>query len=286
MAGVLVFVLSGVLPVATSSAAAPEKEEGVCFVCPENRPDISIAPDAGKFLGEQRTRTGDAPSGPNENEPDVTIPGVTYQSVQVCSRTAIYCRAETPCDATELWHVVVRHVPGQEPVLVGDTCLDAATPPVPQITDAVTRHLTDSLVPTDVRVAVTPGSTVLITAPTLFRAVTSVPLAPVSKEFFAAGYPVTVTAEPTAFIWDFGDGTRLTTRGPGAAYQPGDDLRDDRFVVHRYDEAASRQVRLTVEWTGSYELAGVGTVPAGTVERVAAPITVRVAEARTELVDR
>lgn len=44
------------------------------------------------------------------------------------------------------------------------------------------------------------------------------------------GYDVDITADPTQYVWHTGDGTTLTTGGPGAPYP-------DKDIVHRYTDA-------------------------------------------------
>lgn len=64
------------------------------------------------------------------------------------------------------------------------------------------------------------------------------------------GYQVTVEATPTRFTYDFGDGTRpLVTTDPGAPYPAFD-------TFHVYRDLGTRQITLTTEWSGRYQVAG------------------------------
>jgi hypothetical protein len=91
--------------------------------------------------------------------------------------------------------------------------------------------------------------------------------------------PVRVRARPVEFVWGFGDGARLRTSDPGAAYP---DLR----TTHTYKMPGAVRVVLTTVYRGEYSVAGGPWTPiAGTasVDSPAQPLTV--VAARAELVD-
>jgi hypothetical protein len=62
------------------------------------------------------------------------------------------------------------------------------------------------------------------------------------------GYALTVGARPTEFLWNFGDGARAESAGPG---DPGDPA-----VEHTYTEAGTYRVVLTVVYSGSFSYSG------------------------------
>lgn len=62
------------------------------------------------------------------------------------------------------------------------------------------------------------------------------------------GIAVGVQLHPT-FEWDFGDGVRLQTDHPGAAYPATD-------ISHIYRTSGRYQVRLTVSWSGTWSAGG------------------------------
>ncbi|WP_246036366.1 hypothetical protein [Cellulomonas telluris] len=73
---------------------------------------------------------------------------------------------------------------------------------------------------------------------------------PVTLTTDLLGYQVTVEATPTRFTYDFGDGTRpLVTTDPGAPYPAFD-------TFHVYRDLGTRQITLTTEWSGRYQVAG------------------------------
>lgn len=97
---------------------------------------------------------------------------------------------------------------------------------------------------------------------------------------------------PRAYAWTFGDGATCTTDERGGPWD-GDrsgEYRCDTRVAHRFAAPGVATVELVVRWTGTYTF-DVGYGPVGPLDipgdGVAAPAvrsTVRVAEARAELV--
>jgi hypothetical protein len=92
------------------------------------------------------------------------------------------------------------------------------------------------------------------------------------------GYPVEVEATPTSYTWDFGDGTVLTTAGPGAPYPNHD-------VAHPYPRVGTWTITLTTEFTGRYRIAGTATwaTVTGTAATTSST-TITTVEARSHLV--
>lgn len=165
----------------------------------------------------------------------------------------------------------------QEP---GSYCLGADDPGVPDYARAV------ALVQAGFRqlplpraqVQVAPAPDTLVRLPTAFYAggpqsfsqtVTPVP-----------GVSVTVSARPTAWTWEWGDGTSSTVGTAGVAGRP--------VVSHVYERVGSVAARVSVSWTGTFMLPGssqVFDIPTPAVV-TSDPMVVQVRAARTELVAR
>lgn len=65
------------------------------------------------------------------------------------------------------------------------------------------------------------------------------------------GYTVVVRSAPGQWVWDLGDGTRVTTSRPGTEADPA--------VRHTYEDAGPLTVTVRVSWSGSYTYSGNGT---------------------------
>ncbi|WBU39120.1 PKD domain-containing protein [Homoserinibacter sp. YIM 151385] len=100
--------------------------------------------------------------------------------------------------------------------------------------------------------------------------------------------PAEVRFEPAAYYWSYGDGTERTTRAGGATWDALD--RPDFSETptsHEYARSGTYTVRLVVEYSAEYRVAGAGWVPViGTVRSAAPPLQLRVASVDTVLVDR
>ena len=67
------------------------------------------------------------------------------------------------------------------------------------------------------------------------------------------GQQVSITATPVSYTWHFGDTSRLTTNGPGAAYESGTPIQ----VGHTYVEAdVTVHPWVDVTYHGSYTVNG------------------------------
>jgi hypothetical protein len=88
------------------------------------------------------------------------------------------------------------------------------------------------------------------------------------------GIPVTVTATPVRYAWEFGDGGALVTSHGGTPWP-------HPTITHSYRTTGSRTIRLTTDWSGAYQIAGSPTWQpiAGTATTTDAtpPIEVRAA---------
>jgi hypothetical protein len=204
---------------------------------------------------------------------------------------ALCMQAISTCPADNLirfwvWHRVTVHRLGpprtseqgeweREP---GTYCLGADDPGVPNLPRAIAQVQSIFLeLPLPVfETLVQPAPATLVNVPTAFSAGTAEP-----KQFNIAplGIAMQITARPTTWTWDFGDGSKpAASQLPGGATNPA--------VTHTYEEVATFQPALTVTWTGTFRLLATGETfairaPAYVDGRVA-PVPVR--EARTELV--
>ncbi len=92
------------------------------------------------------------------------------------------------------------------------------------------------------------------------------------------GTAVTITATPTSFTWDFGDGATLATTDPGQPWPAG-------HLGHTYTRLGTFDLGLTTTWSATYTLAGnttVRDVPGTATTSSASPLEVR--ERRAHLV--
>jgi hypothetical protein len=69
------------------------------------------------------------------------------------------------------------------------------------------------------------------------------------------GVPITVYLSPT-YIWDFGDGTRLSTVSRGAAFP-------NQSITHIYSHAGSYMASLRITWGGSWKASGATSAVTG-----------------------
>lgn len=91
------------------------------------------------------------------------------------------------------------------------------------------------------------------------------------------GERVHVALRPQRWEWDFGDGTTTSTATPGRPFP-------SHEIDHRYSQPGDVGVRVSVEWGGTFSVAGT-TYPINGTARVAGPPTaLHVGEARAELV--
>lgn len=280
----LLLGLSAVLSMASPEAALADVG---CPGCGDT-PTTHVAAGGKSFSGTQviagpggRAQTiGSAASGSS-------CPGCTYRLLALCD-AGNGCRelggVQCPNAGDTRYNVYVTR-PGETEVSAGSICLGPGEEPVAidEVTTAV-RTLLDELIPTDAQVRIQPpNGTTLVNIPTVVRADGG--RAPVSQQFFAAGFAVQVTALPVRWTWTFEPGATGSFDFPGAAYERGvDPTRTGRHVTHTYTHTGQRQVGVTVTWEASYDLPGIGTIPVGQVQRESAPVPLRVVAARSELV--
>ena len=92
------------------------------------------------------------------------------------------------------------------------------------------------------------------------------------------GYPIEVEATPSAFVWDYGDGSEpLRTTSPGHPWP-------DHDVSHDYRAPGTYTITLTTEFSGRYRLVGSTTwldvTGVATTTTTAPPITAVERESR------
>jgi hypothetical protein len=159
-------------------------------------------------------------------------------------------------------------------VWVGQQCMgpgDAATRAIPALSVEAFRRM--PLPPGDVNVQ-PPNRRTLVNVPTNVYAGAEPVLLPTTL----LGYSVRVRATPVRFRWTYGDGARLETADPGAAYPA---LR----TAHTYRAPGTRSVRLTTVYRGEYSVDGGPWLQvAGEAEVASPPVSLTVLAARTELV--
>lgn len=72
---------------------------------------------------------------------------------------------------------------------------------------------------------------------------------PTRQRVTLLGQRIVIEAEPTSYVWDFGDGDSLTTETPGARYP-------DLEVTHKYLKKATYQPSVDTVYTGRYRVNG------------------------------
>ena len=69
------------------------------------------------------------------------------------------------------------------------------------------------------------------------------------------GVPITVYLSPT-YLWDFGDGTKLSTISRGAAFP-------NQSITHIYRRAGSYSASLQITWGGTWQASGATSTVSG-----------------------
>ena len=113
---------------------------------------------------------------------------------------------------------------------------------------------------------------VLVNKPTVVHA----GAAPQTLTTTILGTAVTITATPTRWSWDFGDGATLTTTDPGRPWPDG-------ALTHAYSHSGSYRIALTTTWSANYTVAGDATVrdvPGTATTTTTTPVEARERRAR------
>ena len=97
-----------------------------------------------------------------------------------------------------------------------------------------------------------PAASALVQVPVNFWTTTS----PTFKtSVVMLGVPITVYLSPT-YLWDFGDGTKLSTTSRGAAFP-------NQSITHIYRRAGSYSALLQITWGGTWQASGATSAVSG-----------------------
>ena len=199
------------------------------------------------------------------------------------------CQNVYNCDAREamrwtLWARQVRNEKGQptpnaswQPVLT--ECRLTRPPdvssPRPQVTDALVLREVRRLGLPRLSVRVQPADETLVNFETIFSAESP----PWAHTVQLLDYRVDVEAEPTTYVWQFGDGTSVSTQTPGAPYPAKD-------ITHLYSDAGvSVAPRVDTSYAIRYRVdGGQWQSISETVPAAGLPANLRIREATAVLV--
>ncbi|MCW2620578.1 MAG: hypothetical protein JWL64_180, partial [Frankiales bacterium] len=268
----------------STAAAWGTPEQATCIL----RSCVSGTADGSDFNlngDEHNAGTPNQPAGGKTAAGSYTVHAYSF----ACSgNTAVssgnICNGAVNCpDPTEtrywVYDATVTVTPGQPNTqsawrLTATQCLNLDPATAPSLAAVAAQVETDFVRkrPATPTVTITPASGILVTLTNTLSAGDANPVRLPPDNIL--GLPVVITATPVRWHWDFGDHTTQTTTAPS--------------TTHVWHTKGSVQVTATVEWTGTFTLAGfTGTFPiTGTARVTSPPTTVTVHEARTQLVDR
>lgn len=159
---------------------------------------------------------------------------------------------------------------------LGYSCPTETEPAEPvQITNAmVARAFQRIPLPPSRLVVQPPGGETLVNFATNFYTVAE----PFERSVTLVGQRVDLRIRPSGFGWSFGDGTRVRTSGPGAAYP-------DLEVTHEYRRAGRVGASVDTTYSAEFRVNGGAWAPVtGTVTMAGAPVGLRVRTASPTLV--
>lgn len=81
---------------------------------------------------------------------------------------------------------------------------------------------------------------------------------PIAAGARAGGISATATARPVRYVWDFGDGTTITTDHPGHPWSP----QRDGSIAHVYETKGRYRISVTTVWEARWR-AGGAWIPLG-----------------------
>jgi hypothetical protein len=160
----------------------------------------------------------------------------------------------------------------------GTFCLGADDPGVPNIAKVIDQVRTGfaHLPLLESQVEADPGPTTIVNIDTAFSA--GIAKAQTFDPVLL-GVTVHVTAKPVEWQWTWGDGQTSTTTTPGVPKQP--------VVTHKYVRVTDAPVTVVVKYVGTFSVGADPTqfdIVQPAFSPPSAPVTVRVREARSELV--
>jgi hypothetical protein len=161
-------------------------------------------------------------------------------------------------------------------ILQGAVCLGPEDPrPRVQDVGQAVRERVITLLP-DASPSFQPAAGGIVNLPTLFAA--GEPRTMTTEPFDVLGFSVVVTAD-ARWEWTFEPGATEAFTEPGGGYP-------DDSVSHTYLDTGTRRVAVTTYWKARFTVNGEGPfpVPGPEISKTAAPLTVPVREARSELV--
>lgn len=193
-----------------------------------------------------------------------------------CTRDERICRTETNTSGT--WYVLIRTtIRSGASENIGIVCLapdDVAG--LATITPAMVRREMQRLDWPQARLEVQPpdGQTLINFATNFFTD----NVRPTTQTVTLLGQRVEIEARPSEYTWEFGDGARLTTSSPGAAYP-------DLDVTHVYADPGRVAPSVATTYTGRYRLNGDAWQPTpGSLTVPGESVALRVRSASPHLV--
>ena len=136
------------------------------------------------------------------------------------------------------------HRPYKPPVKKKPTVIHKVVTAALSLSDQITRLLPGS------KILYQPSNGALTDVPVYFWSDTNSVFSVVTT---ILGVGVNVLMNPS-FVWNFGDGSTLTTSSAGSPYP-------DSTITHTYKSAGSYTVNLAISWAGSWAAQGAAMVP-------------------------
>jgi hypothetical protein len=270
------------LPASAESSACKKDSRGVCSGSGTDDFTVGITDTHGPQTAPVSA------SGPRGPKQPLSPTYVDRSFVPTCTGNSAYdagvlCGAAVYTCSTEgdirfwVFETTIRRStgkpePGTGPRLVDTVCLGPDEPAIdPAVAiPAMVQQEFKSVVVLSGAAQVSPKPETLVNIDTRFRtdapASYAIPLTLLNRQ-------VIITATAQRYIWQLGNGeSRVSTRPDG-------------YLEHTYRTAGAREVRVDIEWSGTFSIDGGPAQPiTGTVVTEGEPTVVRVQQARTELV--
>ncbi len=250
-----------------------------------DRPDIEGGADKDVFtvVGNQsQSGTESVDSSPGQSSNPQSAPYVQYQWVSACASSPTTPTQDLDCarafscaqQTERRWYLWGRLPDGQWIVLSSRCAVDEPEAAQPQVTPGLVLEALRRVGLPPLTVQTQPKTKTLVNLDTIFYADPS----EVRRTLTILGQSVEVVATPSAYHWDFGDGTRLSTREPGAPYP-------SKEITHRYLNAhVTVRPQVAVEYAARFRVAGGPWQEIGETVAITGPAgELRVAEATAVL---